>query len=704
MVDQQVTSIGVASYSAGAGAGLLLCIFLLKWWRERLDHSLLFVAAAVSTLWSGVAAYQISKGQALSSVLYALEALHNALWLVLLLQLISALFSQPKKTDILLRLAIAVGLTTLMLMLFSVLLFPSAVVIGMPFGPSMLPLLAGILLLAVAGLVAVEQFFRNIPSEQRGSVKYLCLALGGAFAYDIFMYVDALYAGRISLEFWQARGLINALSLSLIALSVRKPLWSRAIHVSHAAVFYSLVMVAVVIYLSLVSVGGYYVWVYGGSWGKVGQVALLAAAVIFLLALLGSQRLRANMKIFVSKNFFRYKYDYREEWLRFIRVLSRGGAGAHLPERAIQAIAQIVDASAGMLWLRAEGGSYNFVTKWELPDLPVESVSSGDSLVRFLENWQWVINVDEYDHEPDLYKELELPEWIPAIPEAWLVVPLMQDVQLLGFIVVARPRVRRKINWEDHDLLKTAGRQAATHLAQMMAAQALVEAREFFAFSRLSAFVMHDLKNVIGQLSLLVSNAAKFKDNPEFMEDAVKTIEHSVIRMNRLLAQLRKGSSRDKARVNLVAVLDEVIKARCATKPLPELECMESELHVLANRDQLTAVIEHIVQNAQEATPLDGWVKARLNRVDRRACLEIEDSGCGMDAKFIRDRLFRPFDTTKGQGGMGIGAFESKEYVRELDGEINVQSEPGMGTLFRIYLPLMDDAESFGEMNEVNRG
>jgi putative PEP-CTERM system histidine kinase len=704
MVDLHVTSLGLVGYTAGAGAGLLLCIYLLRRWRGRLDHILLFVAAVVSTLWSSWVAYQISEGAALSSVFYVLEASRDALWLVFLLQMISVIFGGKKTTDILLRLAIALGLSTLALVSFAVLLFPPTVILGTPFGSGMALLLGGLVLLALAGFVAVVQLFRSASNEQRGSVKLLCLALGGIFLYDFFMYVDALLAGRISLDFWQARGPVNALSLSLIALSIRNPLWSRAIYISHTAVFYSLVAVAIALYLSLISAGGYYVRVYGGSWGKYGELVILAASAMFLLALIGSERLRANLKIFVTKNFFRYKYDYREEWLRFIRVLSRGGAGAHLPERAIQAIAQIVDASAGMMWLRTELGSYHLVTKWELPEIPIEEVPIGSSLVRFLEDWQWVINVDEYDSEPELYKELELPGWISAIPEAWLVVPLMQDVHLLGFIVVARPRVRRRINWEDHDLLKTAGRQAATHLAQMMATQALVEARDFFAFSRLSAFVMHDLKNVIGQLSLLVSNAAKFQDNPQFMADAVKTIEHSVIKMNRLLAQLSKGRTRDKVRVNLMGVLDEVVKARKAAKPLPELECTESELHVSADRDRLAAVIEHIVQNAQEATPMDGCVKVRLGRAGQRACLEIEDSGCGMDAKFIRDRLFRPFDTTKGQGGMGIGAFESREYVRELGGEINVKSDPGVGTLFRIYLPLMEGTESIGAMNEVNRG
>ena len=702
MVNLELKSLGLIGYTAGAATGLLLSIYLLRWWRERLDHVLLFVATVTSTLWCGCAAYQISKGEILSSMLYRWEVLRDAFWLIFLLQSINVQVAEVKWKDLVLRLAIAVGLSSMVLLLISILLFPPAISFGSPLGVNTLLLLGGVLLLSVGGLVAVVQLFRIFPQAQRTQVRLLCLPLGGLFGYDILIYVNAFFEGQISPYLWQSRGLVNGLALVLIALSIRTPVWSRAIHVSHVAIYSILGIAAMMLYVLVIGAGEYYMQIYGNGWGELAQIALLILGIMFLLALLTSKSLRVYLKVFIAKNFFRYKYDYREEWLRFIRVLSRGGAGAHLPEIAIQAIAQIVDASAGMLWLRAEDGSYHSATKWNLPDVHVESVSLNDSLAIFLENWQWVITIDEYYDEPDVYKQLDLPEWISLIPEVWLVVPLMQDVRLLGFIVVARPTMRRRLNWEDHDILKMAGRQAATQLAQMLAAQALTEAREFFAFSRLSAFVMHDLKNVIGQLSLLINNAAKFNNNPQFMVDAVKTIENSVIKMNRLLTQLSKGSSRDKFKVNLAEVVDEVNKARLTSKPVPKLECAERNMYVSANRDQLVAIIEHIVQNAQEATPIDGWVKLRLSRTDHRACIEIEDSGCGMDAKFIRDRLFRPFDTTKGQGGMGIGAFECRDYVRELGGEINVQSEPGVGTLFRIYLPLLDEAVSLDEANEVS--
>jgi putative PEP-CTERM system histidine kinase len=309
--------------------------------------------------------------------------------------------------------------------------------------------------------------------------------------------------------------------------------------------------------------------------------------------------------------------------------------------------------------------------------------------VSFLTTWQWVIDVDEYARDPDLYQDLTLPEWLGSHPDAWLVVPLMQDVELLGFVVIDRAPAAHAINWEDHDLLKTAGRQAATHLAQLMAVQALVEAREFQAFSRLSAFVIHDLKNLVAQLSLVVTNAAKHKRNPAFMEDAIGTVENCVTKMNRLLAQLRKGKTQPgkAAALNLGTALREVVQQRQEQEPRPTLETSGPTLTVLADHDRLTAVLTHLIQNAQEATASDGWVRVKAWRSGALVHIEIADNGCGMDANFIRDRLFRPFDSTKGQGGMGIGAYESRDYVRELGGDIDVASQPGQGSTFLISLP-----------------
>jgi putative PEP-CTERM system histidine kinase len=223
------------------------------------------------------------------------------------------------------------------------------------------------------------------------------------------------------------------------------------------------------------------------------------------------------------------------------------------------------------------------------------------------------------------------------------------------------------------------------------ATDALAESRQFEAFNRLSAYVVHDLKNLVAQLDLVVDNSKRHLHKPGFMEDALQTVGNASAKMNRLLGQLRKGRAEGGAarNVNLNNVLEDVVRARSQTEPAPVLEACAEELRVSADRDRLGAVIEHLIQNAQEATPPDGHVTVRVASAGDWAIVEVEDDGAGMDAEFLAERLFKPFDTTKGNAGMGVGVYESREFVNALGGEISVESAPRRGTVFRVKLPVM---------------
>jgi putative PEP-CTERM system histidine kinase len=243
-------------------------------------------------------------------------------------------------------------------------------------------------------------------------------------------------------------------------------------------------------------------------------------------------------------------------------------------------------------------------------------------------------------------------------------------------------------------MLKMAGRQAASYLALDRAASALAEARQFEGFNRLSAFVMHDIKNLIAQLSLVMKNAERHKNNPEFIDDAILTIRNSVDKMSSLMAQLRSaipGKRHDK--IALRSLLGQLATERSAHAPVPTFAAETADdVQVFANKDRLAAIVSHVVQNAQEATGAGGRVDIRLKIHDEYAVIEVEDDGVGMDEKFIKTRLFKPFDSTKGLTGMGIGAYECREFVVSLGGRVNVVSRPGEGTQFSIYLPLPLDS------------
>ena len=422
------------------------------------------------------------------------------------------------------------------------------------------------------------------------------------------------------------------------------------------------------------------------------------------MTLLFSGQVRAYVRVFLSKHFFNYRYDYREEWLRFTSALSETESKEHIWERLISAVAETVESPGGLLWLRRGDEHYQLVANknFSVDDFETET-NQNDGLVKFLQEKQWVIDLDDYRNEPALYGELQLPSWMDFVSQAWLIVPLLQQQSLYGFVVLARSRVKMSINWENRDLLKTIGRQAANYLALYDANQSLLDARQFDAFNRLSAYIVHDLKNITAQLSLVLKNAEKHKNNTAFIDDAFLTIDNAVQKMNRMLGQLRKERTSPTAkselnRIDLVNVVKQIIANRQVDNPKPQLVYADQAIWVAADQDRLSAVIEHLVQNAQEATNDDGYVLIRLLSSGPFAILEIEDNGCGMDNHFIRHRLFRPFETTKGNAGMGIGVYESREFIVSIGGTIEVRSAIDKGTTFRIMLKLAD--ASFQDLQE----
>jgi len=256
-----------------------------------------------------------------------------------------------------------------------------------------------------------------------------------------------------------------------------------------------------------------------------------------------------------------------------------------------------------------------------------------------------------------------------------------------------RPRVPMTIDWEVRDILKAAGRQIAGTLAVRQAVEKLLQTRQFDSFARMSAFVVHDLKNLVAQLSLLLKNAARHRDKPEFQQDMLETVENVLDRMQGLLMQLRVGTRPIEPPAPLP--LGEALRSALATKKGHRLEPMfaidESldRAEVLAHRDRFERVVGHLVQNAIEATPVGGSVAVRARLDGSDAVVEVADTGRGMSRTFVETRLFRPFVSTK-EHGMGIGAFESREYLREIGGSLAVQSEEGRGTTFTIRLPLAE--------------
>jgi putative PEP-CTERM system histidine kinase len=560
---------------------------------------------------------------------------------------------------------------------------------GLLFTFGSLPVLAVFVGMPVYGMLLVEQAYRNKTIEERWAIKFACLAIGGMFAYDFYMYSNAMLFRDLNPDLWMARGVINTLTVPLLAASMaRRKSWSTSFAVSRRVMFHSATLFGAAAYLLAMGSVGYYLRYFGGRWGSVMQTGFLFGAVCLLGVILFSGTARSWLKVSISKHFYSYNYDYREEWMRFTRTLSVRGPG--LGDRTIQAMAALVESPGGTLWLHNEAAQFEPRAHWQAPHGHMAEPANSP-FCRFLESTQWVIDLDEYVDSPYKYEGLAVPDWLLDYPRRWLVVPLVLQEKLFGFMVLQRARSPVKLNWEIIDLLEIAGSQAAGHLAQEDAANALMVARQFESFNRMSTFVVHDLKNLVAQLSLMNANAEKHKDNPEFQRDMLETLNHSVQKMKLLLQKLSRSENAEKP---LPLEIDQVVRQAVALKrafePHPQLLVEEAGLKVIADHERLERVVGHLVQNAIEATPRDGFVMIRVGRAVADAAaveIEITDTGEGMTEDFIRDRLFKPFDSTK-SAGMGIGVFESREYITELGGTLEVTSKPGLGTTFKVVLPL----------------
>ena len=257
-------------------------------------------------------------------------------------------------------------------------------------------------------------------------------------------------------------------------------------------------------------------------------------------------------------------------------------------------------------------------------------------------------------------------------------------------MLLARPLIDRQLDWEDFDLLTVVGRQLASYLAEQASQRALMEAARFDEFNRRMAFVLHDIKNLASQLSLLSHNAQRHGDNPAFHADMLKTLQTSSGKLNALIRRLgRYGSGRETQLESFdLARMVRDIPGRFGPLHRIDVACA-GPCVVMGDPEGLEQALVHLVQNAIDASPLEAPVCVAVRGGASEAILEIIDVGEGMDAAFVRDKLFAAFVSSKSDG-FGIGAMEARDLVRAMGGRLEVQSRVGLGTRFTIRLPLAE--------------
>jgi len=547
-------------------------------------------------------------------------------------------------------------------------------------------LFMGLLTIPISHLVMIEFLYRQGSSEFKWGFKPLAMAVSAYAIVDLTLYSSSILTTQLNHDLFWLRGIIYVLLAPLLVMGVKrqKSLGVR-LFISREVVFHSTLLLAISLYLIAMAVVGYYLKLIGGEWGVYSQITFILLALVILFFLFLSESLRNRVKVFISKHFFANRYDYRQQWLKLNANLSSPQHNDY-QETALFALMDLFSIDDGALLilnqqrrleLCASLGQHSQLERWST----------------FLNQYQdqekqWIIDLDEYERFPEIYPNM-CGDITPMLDNHLrLIVPMIHQENLFGYFVLSRPGHQQIVNYEDRDLLFTAAQQLANFLALNSANKAILEASQFTAFNRMSAFLVHDLKNVVAQLSLVTDNAKHHRDNPEFIADTFDTIENSVTKMNKMLAQLRnKHTEKDQQRsFSLLEILLEVKKNSVDAMPSPTINCDEGVILFL-NPEKLTNIIMHLVQNAQQACASTDRIDVYYQTERHRHVIVIEDSGCGMSEHFIKTRLFKPFDTTKGNAGMGIGAYEAKQFMQSLGGEIVVDSTEQQGTRISLIFP-----------------
>ena len=550
-------------------------------------------------------------------------------------------------------------------------------------------------LVAVGALVMLHNLYIGAAQTSRRILRWNAAAMAGLWAFMLNFYTIAYLAGGFAEELVAVHGLAVAIIAIPFAIGFNRSAVGLSFSPSRAVTFH---------FLSLLLIGGYLLAMLGlASWldmltgnaARLTQVGLVIAAGALALIWLPSDRLRGWLRVTAIKHLFKHRYDYRNEWIRFTHTIGRSNLDeATLQERAVKAMADITESPKGILLLADDDGKLGFGGHWRWPQFAVPPEPIPDELAAIFEREGLILDLEEaragIEHQGEL---AHIPEWLLDEPRAWAAVPLLHFNRLVGVVVLSRPLVDHKLDWEDFDLLGIVGQQLASYLAEQAGQEALSEAARFDEFNRRMAFVMHDIKNLSSQMSLLLKNAEKHAEKPEFRKDMLVTLRNSAEKLNTMLARLGRygaASAEDAKPFDMTNHVRATVQRFAATSKVVLLR--NEPIQVDGQAEAFEQALSHIIQNAVDAGGPENPVMLETFSDGLFGIVQVVDSGHGMSPTFLRTGLFKPFVSSK-EGGFGIGAYEAREMIRAMGGRLDVESREGLGTRFTICLPLRSAAE-----------
>jgi putative PEP-CTERM system histidine kinase len=545
------------------------------------------------------------------------------------------------------------------------------------------------MIFAIGAVVLVHNLYTGTAPEARWGVSLPMAALAAMWMFDLNLYTIAYLTETRALELIAMRAPVMALLAPVFVLASRRNSQWR-LKLSRSVTFRSVSLLAIGFYLLGMVLLTTALQFVDGAYTRLAQITLVFGMSLAALMYLPSGRFRAWLNVVIAKNFFQHRYDYRSEWMRFADTIGFPTSdAAPFHERVVKSLADIFDSPAGLLLTCDAEQRLVLQARWNWPTADVPTFAGNSLTVPFFENSGHILLMDDVrGGGDDRCDPRAVPQWLYDDARAWAVVPLVHFGRLTGVAVLARPPIDRVIDWEDLDMMRVVGRQLASYLAEATSQQALAENQQFEQFNRRFAFVMHDIKNLVSQLSILSRNAEKHGTNPDFQADMVETLKSSVDKMNDLLKRLSQHSQTRHAHIEPVDVEKTVLAVIHGKRLIYPIETeLVPGLFAHGDAARIETILNHLVQNAIEATGDGSAVRIGTTRQGHEIAIRVSDNGCGMTEAFVANQLFKPFESTK-DGGFGIGAYEARALAQSMGGNLRVDSRLGKGTKMTLLLPV----------------
>lgn len=648
----------------------------------------LTMAAGATMLWcAGVFAFSSGSSQALA--VQPLRDLAMLGWLGATFWSAGAPMSRPLR--LILRMLVTICVLTLVLGVAAHLRAGAAA------EPWMAPTLTfAAMVIAAGGLLIVDGGVRHASAGQRMPVMAVAGGFAMLWAYELNVQLIGALTGQTATTLIELLPAVVLLTLPTYVVAAMD-LGRERMQLSRTAAMRTLLLLGGAAYLILLGLSGAVARMVGGDYAVLAQAISLVVALGAGGLLLASARARAWLSVMISKHFFEHRYDYRTEWMRFTATLGQGGGedDRNLHRRVAKALAELTGSPGAMLMLPDASGGFRVAEQWHWPGGIEEEATLSLRSAFMLQETRHIVDLDA-QRRGRSGEDLAIPDWLIADDRAWVVVPVLHFQRMIAVAVLHRPAVSRALDWEDLDVLRIAGQQAASYLAESQSQQALSEARRFDEFNRRFAFIMHDIKNLASQIGLLARNAERHADKPDFRADMVQTLKISAGRLSDLLVRLsprERGPAAEAGRILVEPVLND-IAAEARPRRALFVGC-QAGLAAWGDAGSIRQIVQHLVANAIDASEADTPVQLVAVAEQGRARIDVIDQGRGMTRSFIRDELFKPFVSTK-EAGFGLGAFEALQIARAMGGTIEVASEPGKGSNFTLWLPLADAQDAAG--------